>query len=192
MFYPNPRGSTSYGEAFGKLLYHNYPGDNYHDVMDGVDHLIENGIAEEDQLFVTGGTMTAWIVSSNQRFQAAVVVKPVINWISKTLTADNHFWYANYRYPGQQWESIDTHMQFSPVSRVGQIDTPTFVMAGSDDLGTPVSEAKQLYHALRLRSIDTALVGIPGACHFISNRPSQLVTKVDHILYWLEKHRRKD
>ena len=56
MFYPNPRGSTSYGEEFGNLLYNNYPGDDYHDVMDGVDALIEAGVAEEDRLYVTGGS----------------------------------------------------------------------------------------------------------------------------------------
>ncbi len=196
VFYPNPRGSTSYGEEFGNLLYHNYPGDDYNDVMDGVDYLIAQGIASEESLFVTGGsaggTMTAWMVSNNQRFKAAVVVKPVMNWISKTLTADNHFWYANYRYPGQPWESIDTYMKFSPISRVGQIETPTLVMVGTDDLRTPVSEAKQLYHALRLRGVDTALVELPGASHFIANRPSQLIAKVEHVIHWLDRYRATD
>ena len=95
VFYPNPRGSTSYGEEFGNLLYRNYPGDDYHDVMDGVDEMIKTGYIDENNLFVTGGSaggiMTAWIIGKNDRFQAAVVAKPVMNWISKTLTADNYY-----------------------------------------------------------------------------------------------------
>ena len=102
VFYPNPRGSTSYGEEFGNLLYHNYPGEDYLDVMDGVDTVIEKGYVTEDSLFVTGGSaggiMTAWIIGKNNRFRSAAVVKPVMNWISKTLTADNHFGYANTRF----------------------------------------------------------------------------------------------
>lgn len=192
VFYPNPRGSTSYGEEFGDLLYHDYPGGDYQDIMDGVDALIEQGIADEDALYVTGGSaggiMTAWIVGSTERFRAAAVIKPVMNWISKTLTADNYYRYADYRYPGQPWENIETYMKYSPVSLVGEIETPTLVMVGTDDRRTPLSEAKQLYSALKIRDIDTALVEMPGAAHNIAKRPSQLIGKVDHILAWFAKY----
>ena len=192
VFYPNPRGSTSYGEEFGNLLYHDYPGDDYQDVMDGVDVLIESGVTAEDRLYVTGGSaggiMTAWIIGKNKRFRAAAVVKPVMNWISKTLTADNYFNYANYRYPGQPWENIEAYMKFSPVSLVGNIETPTMVMVGTSDLRTPISESKQLYSALKIRGIDTVLVEIPDASHDISKRPSQLIAKIDHILAWFAKY----
>ena len=192
VFYPNPRGSTSYGEEFGNLLYNNYPGDDYHDVMDGVDVLIKAGVAHEDRLYVTGGSaggiMTAWIVGKNSRFRAAAVVKPVMNWISKTLTADNYFNYANYRFEGQPWENIEGYMRLSPVSLVGNIETPTLVMVGTSDLRTPLSEAKQLYSALKIRGIDTALVEVPGAPHNIAGTPSQLITKIDHILAWFAKY----
>lgn len=193
VFYPNPRGSTSYGEEFGNLLYHDYPGDDYQDVMDGVDLLIERGVTSEDSLFVTGGSaggiMTAWIIGKNNRFEAAAVVKPVMNWISKTLTADNYYGYANYRYPGQPWENFEEYWSFSPISLVGNVQTPTLVMVGTDDLRTPPSEAKQLYNALKIRDVETAYVEIPGASHFIVSRPSQMIAKVDHILAWFEKWR---
>lgn len=194
VFYPNMRGSTSYGEEFGNLLYHDYPGDDYQDIMDGVDGLIEKGVTSEDSLFVTGGSaggiMTAWIIGKNNRFESAAVVKPVMNWISKTLVADNYYGYAEYRYPGQPWEEFETYWKYSPVSLVGSIETPTLVMVGTEDLRTPLSEAKQLYGALKIREIETALVEIPGASHFIANRPSQLITKVDHILAWFERSRK--
>lgn len=196
VFYPNPRGSTGYGEKFGNLLYHNYPGNDYNDVMDGVDTIISKGYINKNELYVTGGSaggiMTAWIIGKNNRFKAAAVVKPVMNWVSKTLTADNYFYYANYRYPGQPWENIETYMKFSPVSLVGNIQTPTLVMVGTADMRTPISEAKQLYNALKIRKIETALVEIPGASHGIARRPSQLITKVDHVLAWFKKFRKKE
>src|SRR5210317_1477673 len=168
-------------------------GDDYQDVMDGVDALLKKGIAHEDQLYVTGGSaggiMTAWMIGKNTRFRAAAVVKPVMNWISKTLTADNYFYYANYRYPGQPWENVEGFMRYSPITLVGNIETPTLVMVGTADMRTPLSEAKQLYSALKIRGIDTALVEVPGAPHNISGRPSQLITKVDHILAWFDKYR---
>lgn len=192
VFYPNPRGSTGYGEEFGNLLYNNYPGEDYNDVMDGVDYLVNKGIVDNNKLFVTGGSaggiMTAWIIGKNNRFKAAVVVKPVMNWISKTLVADNYFGYANSRYPGQPWENFETYWKFSPISLVGNVETPTMVMVGMDDLRTPPSEAKQLYHALKLRKIETVLVELPGASHGIARRPSQLISKVAHTLAWLRKY----
>ena len=192
VFYPNPRGSTSYGEEFANLLYNNYPGQDYNDVMDGVDYLVKKGIVDNNKLFVTGGSaggiMTAWMIGKNKRFKAAVVVKPVMNWISKTLVADNYFGYANSRYPGQPWENFETYWKFSPLSLVGNISTPTMVMVGMDDLRTPPSEAKQLYHALKLRKIETVLVEIPGASHGIAKKPSNLISKVAHVLAWLNKY----
>lgn len=191
VFYPNPRGSTSYGEEFGNLLFNNYPGEDYNDVMDGVDALIKQGIADENRLYVTGGSaggiMTAWIIGKSNRFKAAVVAKPVMNWISKTLTADNYYGYADSRYPGQPWENFENYWKFSPISLVGNVETPTMVMVGMDDLRTPPSEAKQLYHALKLRKIETVLVEIPSASHGIASRPSNLISKVAHTLAWFEK-----
>jgi len=191
VFYPNPRGSTSYGEEFANLLYRNYPGEDYNDVMDGVDAVIAKGYIQSDSLFVTGGSaggiMTAWMIGKNNRFRSAAVIKPVMNWISKTLTADNYYGYANSRYKGQPWENMEEYWKFSPISLVGNIETPTLVMVGSSDMRTPLSEAKQLYHALKLRKIETALVEVPGASHFIANRPSQLITKIEHILAWFER-----
>ena len=105
VFYPNPRGSTSYGEEFGNLLYHNYPGNDYDDIMSGVDALLEKGYTSEDSLYVTGGSaggiMAAWMIGKNNRFRSAAVIKPVMNWMSKTLVADNYYGYAYSRYPGQ-------------------------------------------------------------------------------------------
>ena len=191
--YSNPRGSTGYGEEFGDLLYHNYPGNDYDDLISAVDAVIGKGYIDEDQLYVTGGSaggiMTAWIVGHTNRFRAAVVTKPVVNWISKTLVADNYNGYMHRRYPGTPWENPEAYWDFSPLSVVGDIETPTMVLVGTADLRTPLSEAKQLYHALTLRRVDTALVQIPGAYHNISNRPSQLIAKVINTVAWFDRYK---
>jgi dipeptidyl aminopeptidase/acylaminoacyl peptidase len=155
--------------------------------------VIAMGSVDPDSLFVTGGSaggiMTAWIIGKTQRFRAAAGVKPVVNWYSKSLVADHYFDYHNYRYPGSPWEKPEAYMAFSPISLVGNMSTPTLVMVGTADLRTPLSEAKQLYHALKLRRVNTALVEIPGASHNIVRRPSQLITKVAHILGWFGQYR---
>ncbi len=195
VFYPNARGSTGYGEAFSQELFRNYPGEDYDDVIAGVDHLIQRGLVHADSLFVTGGSaggiMTAWMVGKTDRFRAAVVAKPVVNWISKTLVADNYYGYANARYEGQPYENPMHYWQFSPLSLVGNIKTPTAVLVGLDDLRTPPSEAKQLYHALKLRGVETALVEFPGASHDIARRPSQLIQQVQWTLGWFEQHSKR-
>ena len=193
VFYPNARGSTSYGEEFGNLLKNDFSGGEYPDIIDGVDRLIADGLVSPDSLYVTGGsaggTSTAWIVGKTDRFRAAAVQKPVTNWISKTLAADNYYAYADYRYPGQPWENPMAYWNVSPVSLLGSIRTPTIVIVGSDDLRTPPWQAKQLYNGLQIRDVETAYVEIPGASHGIARRPSQLITKVDHVLAWFDRYR---
>ena len=191
VFFPNARGSTGYGEEFGNLLYHNYPGEDFNDVMDGVDAVMAQGFVDPEQLFVTGGSaggiMTAWIIGKSDRFRAAAVIKPVMNWYSKTLNADNWFYYFETRIPGTPWTHPNDYLRFSPISLVGNVTTPTLVMVGLDDLRTPPSQAKQLYHALKYRKVPTVLVELPGASHFIARKPSQLIDKIDNILAWFER-----
>ncbi|MDE2659310.1 MAG: S9 family peptidase [Acidobacteriota bacterium] len=193
VLYANPRGSTSYGEEFGDLLYHNYPGEDYDDLMSGIDALIARGYVDEDNLFVTGGSaggiLTAWIVGKTDRFRAAVSAKPVVNWISKTLTADNWYGYYHSRYEGLPWEDPEPYWKFSPLSLAGNVTTPTLVLTGAADLRTPLSESYQLFHALKYQGIDTAVVRLPGAPHFMGRRPSQLISKVENVIAWFEKYR---
>ncbi|WP_439100957.1 prolyl oligopeptidase family serine peptidase [Congregibacter sp.] len=193
VFFPNARGSTSYGEEFANLLYHNYPGQDYDDTMSGVDAMIAQGFIDPEQLYVTGGSaggiMTAWIIGKTDRFRAAAAIKPVMNWYSKTLNADNWYNYYFTRIPGTPWTNPEDYLGFSPISLVGNVNTPTLVMVGLDDLRTPPSQAKQLYHALKYRKVPTLLVELPGASHFIARKPSQLIDKISHILAWFERYR---
>jgi len=192
VLYTNPRGSTSYGEKFANLIHHNYPGNDYDDLMSLVDAAIAGGSIDEDRLFVTGGSgggvLTSWIVGKTRRFRAAVVAKPVINWESFVLTADFSAFFVDYWFPGPPWEHADHYRQRSPLSLVGNVETPTMLLTGEADYRTPMSESEQYYQALKLRKVDTALVRIPGAGHSIASRPSQLMAKVAHVLAWFATH----
>jgi acylaminoacyl-peptidase len=194
VLYLNPRGSDSYGEAFGNLIHHAYPGDDYHDLMSGVDAAIAKGWVDEQRLFVTGGSgggvLTAWVVGHTDRFRAAVSSKPVINWYSFVLTADMTSFFYRYWFPGFPWDNEAHYMKRSPLSLVGNVKTPTMVLTGEEDHRTPISESEQYYQALKLRRIPTALVRIPGASHDIGARPSETIAKVAHILAWFVRHAR--
>ncbi|KPJ84471.1 MAG: acyl-peptide hydrolase [Gemmatimonas sp. SG8_17] len=196
VLYTNPRGSTSYGEEFGNLIHHAYPGDDYYDLMSGVDAVIAEGYVDEDNLFVTGGSgggvLSSWTVGHTDRFAAAVVQKPVINWYSFVLTSDFYTNFAQYWFPGNPWDHLEHYMERSPISYVGNVTTPTMLLTGEADHRTPISESEQFYQALKLQQVDAALVRIPDAPHGIANRPSNLISKVAYILAWFEKYRTKD
>ena len=192
VLYTNPRGSTSYGQAFGNEIHHDYPNHDYDDLMSGVDAVIEKGYVNEDSLYVTGGSgggvLSAWIVGKTDRFNAAVVAKPVINWYSFVLTADFPATFTKYWFPGLPWDSRDHYMNRSPISLVGNVSTPTMLLTGEDDYRTPISETEQFYTALKLEKVEAVMVRIPGSGHHLTTRPSNLMSKVAHILKWFEMH----
>ena len=192
VLFMNPRGSTSYGEAFGQKIHHNYPSQDFDDLMTGVDEVLKRGYVDEQRLYVTGGSgggvLTSWIVGHTDRFRAAVVAKPVINWTSFVLTADATNFFYRYWFEAPPWEAQASYWKRSPLAYVGNVKTPTMVIAGELDYRTPIGEAEQFYQALKLRKVDTALVRVPGASHDISARPSLLNAKVAYVLGWFEAH----
>ncbi|MDH5345271.1 MAG: S9 family peptidase, partial [Gammaproteobacteria bacterium] len=194
VFYDNHRGSAGYGEAFAILLHNKYSSpDDFADHMSGVDALIARGIADPDNLFITGGSAggiaSAYAIGLTDRFRAAAVQKPVVNWISKTLTADSYIDQISHQFPGMPWEEFEHYWERSPLSLVGNMVTPTMLITGEDDYRTPISETEQLYQALKLKGVDTVMVRVPGSGHGIAGRPSRLVAKVDNILAWFERYR---
>lgn len=194
VLYTNPRGSTSYGEEFANLIDRAYPGTDYDDLMASVDAAIADGVADPNNLFVTGGSgggvLTAWIVGKTDRFKAAATQKPVINWISEALTMDSTPFTSRYWFDKKPWEDPMSYWNRSPLSLVGNVKTPTLVVVGSDDYRTPVSESEQYYAALQIRGVPTAMVKVPGASHGgIAARPSQSAAKVSAILAWFDKYR---
>tara|TARA_R110002094_G_scaffold100458_2_gene100694 strand:- start:518 stop:2572 length:2055 start_codon:yes stop_codon:yes gene_type:complete len=193
VIYTNPRGSTSYGYEFANLIHHDYPGNDYDDLIGAVDMMLDRGFINPDRLFVTGGSgggvLTAWITGNTDRFAAAAVVKPVINWTSFVLYSDLPQYFYRYWFASAPWDDPAEYWRRSPLSLVGNVETPTLVMVGGADVRTPRGESEQYYSALRLRGIPSRLVVIPDSYHGISNsRPSRLLTKVAEILRWFETH----
>ncbi len=194
VFYDNHRGSTSYGVDFALLLQNKYASrEDFADHMSGVDAVIELGFVNTDNLFITGGSAggiaTAYAIGLTDRFSAAAVAKPVINWISKTLTADSYTYQITHQFPGMPWDEFEHYWQRSPLSLVGNVVTPTLLITGEEDYRTPISETEQFYQALKMRRVDVVMVRIPGSSHGIADRPSRLIAKTNNILAWFARYR---
>ena len=193
VFYDNHRGSSSYGREFGMLLEYKYSSEeDFGDHMSGVDAMIDKGFIDSDRLFVAGGSAggiaAAYAIGLTDRFRAAAVAKPVINWISKTLTGDIYTTQIEHQFPGLPWEEFEHYWQRSPLSLVGNVTTPTLLMTGEDDFRTPISETEQYYQALKLQRFDTVMLRLPESPHGIAGRPSRLIAKIDNILAWFERY----
>jgi len=194
VFYDNHRGSSSYGERFAMLLKYKYSSkEDFADHNSGVDAMIDLGFIDDKNLFIAGGSAggiaTAYAIGLTDRFSAAAVVKPVINWLSKVLTADSGLGQIPTQFPGMPWDHVEHYWQRSPMSLVGNVTTPTLLMTGEEDLRTPMAQTEQYYQALKLRKIDTVLVKVPGAPHGIAGKPSRMITKIEHTLAWFEKYK---
>jgi dipeptidyl aminopeptidase/acylaminoacyl peptidase len=190
VLYTNPRGSSGYGKTFGNAIKNNYPGKDYDDLMKGVDEVIKRGYIDEKKLFVCGGSgggvLTSWIVGHTDRFAAAVVMKPVIDWFSFVGTTDNHSWYYNFK--KLPWEDPKEHLRRSPLMYVGNVTTPTLLLTGEEDLRTPMEQTEQYYRALKLRKVETAMVRIAGEYHGIGRRhPTNKIQQILYLRGWFEK-----
>lgn len=194
VLYVNPRGSTSYGEEFGNLIHHAYPGDDFFDLNSGVDAVIAKGYIDTANLFVTGGSgggvLTCWMIGRTDRFRAAVSAYPVINWYSFVLTADIPIFVIKYWFPGLPWDYTEQYMKRSLLSVVKNVKTPTMVITGEEDYRTPMSESEQYYLALKLLKVDSVLVRVPGEAHGIWGRPSHLMAKLSNIVGWFNRYRK--
>ena len=193
VFYDNHRGSTGYGERFALLLQGKYSSEyDFSDHMSGVDALIEKGIADPERLFITGGSAggiaSAYAIGLTNRFKAAVVAKPVINWLSKVLTADSGLYQIPFQFPGKPWDNVEHYWERSPLSLVGNVTTPTMLITGVEDKRTPMSETEQFYQALKIQKVDSVLVKVPGSPHGIASKPSRMIGKIENILAWFKKY----
>ena len=195
VLYTNPRGSTSYGEKFAAYINNNYPSEDYVDLMTGIDKMIEKGFINEKELFITGGSgggvLTAWSIGKTDRFAAAVVSKPVINWYSFSLTADGLAFFSKYWFNKKPWEDPKQYLDRSPISLVGNVKTPTLMVTGEQDFRTPMSETEQYYAALKLQGVPSAMVRIQEASHGITVKPSNMIRHVGYITGWFDQYREK-
>ena len=193
VLYTNPRGSTSYGQEFGNLIHHAYPGDDFYDLNSGVDAVVAKGYVDPARLYVTGGSgggvLTCWMIGHTTRFRAAVTVYPVINWYSFVLTSDIGNWTALNWFPGLPWDHAEHYEKRSLLSVVKNVKTPTMVLTGEADYRTPMSDSEQYYQALKLLGVESVLVRVPDEPHGIQVHPSHHLGKIATIIAWFDQHR---
>lgn len=189
VLYTNPRGSTGYGYDFANAIQNAYPGKDYDDLMSGVDEIIERGYVDEDRLYVYGGSgggvLTSWIIGHTDRFAAASVNYPVINWLSFVGTTDGVGWYRNFeKYP---WEDPSEHLRRSPLMYVGNVKTPTMLMTGVKDLRTPISQTEEFYQALKVQKVPAVMLRFNNEYHGTSSNPSNYLRTYSYLRGWFDK-----
>jgi dipeptidyl aminopeptidase/acylaminoacyl peptidase len=189
---PNPRGSGGYGKKYRYANYGDWGGGDYHDVMAGIDSLVEKGIADPDRLGVMGwsygGYLTAWAVTKTRRFKAASVGAGVTDLISFAGTTDIATLLPDY-FGGEPWDKPDLYRARSPVFHVKGATTPTLFQHGERDTRIPLSQAQELYQALKRQGCPTELVVYPRTQHVIGE-PKLLLDCMHRNLRWFDQHLR--
>jgi dipeptidyl aminopeptidase/acylaminoacyl peptidase len=186
----NPRGSTGYGGEFANLIQYHYPGDDFRDLMTGVDLLVARGVADPEHLGVAGGSggglLASWAVGQTDRFKAAVVERAVTNWHSFVGTADLNYYFVTHWFRDFPWRDSADYLERSPLSHVDQVKTPVLVIHNEADYRTPLDQGLQFYTALKMLKKPAKLAVFPDSSHGMSRegRPSQRVERLKLIEGW--------
>jgi dipeptidyl aminopeptidase/acylaminoacyl peptidase len=194
VLYPNPRGSTTYGQDFGNVIQYHYPGDDFKDLMAGVDDLISRGCLDPEKLGVTGGSggglLTNWVIGHTQRFKAAVAQRDIADWSDFWYTADFTLFTPTW-FRGAPWEQEADFKERSPITYITKITTPLMLIEGEADYRTPpAAGGEQMFRALKYRKIPTVMVRFPGESHELSRsgEPKHRVERLQHIVAWFDKY----
>lgn len=194
VLFTNPRGSSSYGQEFGNIIQYRYPGDDYLDLMHGVDEALKRPYIDPKRLGVTGGSggglLTNWVVTQTDRFAAAVSQRSIADWAHFWYTADftlfTPFW---FRRP--PWEDPEEYRRRSPITYVDRVKTPLMLIEGEEDYRTPPGAGgEQMFRALKYRKVPTVMVRFPEETHDLSRSgtPSRRLARLRHILGWFDKY----
>jgi dipeptidyl aminopeptidase/acylaminoacyl peptidase len=194
VLYTNPRGSSNYGQDFGNVIQFNYPGDDYKDLMAGVDEMLKKGYIDEKQLGVTGGSggglLTNWVVTQTTRFKAAVSQRDISDWANFWYTADFTLFTPTWFHKAP-FEDPAEFAKRSPITYVAKIQTPLMFILGDEDFRTPPSAGgEDLFRALKYLKRPTVMVRFPGESHELSRsgRPWHRVERLQHIVGWFDKY----
>ena len=193
VLFTNPRGSTTYGQEFGNLIQHRYPGDDYKDLMAGVDELLKRGYVDPNRLGVTGGSggglLTNWTITQTQRFKAAVSQRDIADWYGFWFTADFTLFQPTW-FRKAPWEDPEDFHARSPITHVAKVTTPLMLILGDLDYRTPPGEGgEQMFRALKYRRIPTVMVRFPRETHELSRsgEPWHRIERLQHIVGWMDK-----
>ena len=193
VLYTNPRGSTGYGGAFSDGIDHNYPGPDYDDLMAGVDTAIGKGYIDQSRMYVSGcsggGVLSSWVIGHTNRFAAAAVRCPVIDWLSFAGHTDIPlFTYSFFDKPF--WDDPQAWLQHSSLMHVGKVTTPTLLMTGVLDRRTPMPQTEEYYAALKMRGVPAALLQFNDEFHGTASKPSNFIRTQLYMMAWFNKYTR--
>ncbi|HST29444.1 MAG TPA: S9 family peptidase [Chthoniobacterales bacterium] len=192
VLFPNPRGSTSYGQEFGNVIQYHYPGDDFKDLMAGVDETIKRGYIDEKKLGVTGGSggglLTNWVVGHTDRFAAAVAQRDIASWAHWWYTADFTLFQPNW-FKGPPFDEEEDFKARSPITYIKNVKTPTMFILGEADYRTPPGAGgEEMFRALKFRKIPTVMVRFPNESHELSRsgQPWHRVERLQNIVGWFD------
>ncbi|MFN2578160.1 MAG: prolyl oligopeptidase family serine peptidase [Pyrinomonadaceae bacterium] len=193
VLYPNPRGSTTYGQEFGNIIQYHYPGDDYKDLMIGVDELLKRGYIDEKRMGVTGGSggglLTNWTIGHTTRFAAAVSQRDIANWADWWYTADFTLFQATW-FKAAPFDDPEDFKARSPITYINNVKTPLMLILGEADWRTPTyAGGEEMFRALKYKKIPTVMVRFPNETHELSRsgQPWHRIERLEHIVGWFDK-----
>jgi dipeptidyl aminopeptidase/acylaminoacyl peptidase len=187
---PNFHGSGGYSQEFVDSDRNDWGGKDYIDIMNGVDHVIDVGLADPDRLGIEGwsygGFMTSWIIGHTNRFKAAIVGAGVTNLRSFYGTTDIQR-FIEWEYYGFPWDNVEAIRDHSPITFAPKARTPTLILHGNEDIRVPVEQAKQLYMVLKKVGTPVEFVRYPREGHGL-REPSHQRDRYERSLAWFERY----
>ncbi len=193
VFFCNPRGSTGYGQKFERGIVNNWGGMDYQDIMAGVDAVLQqNSWIDRDRLGVTGGSyggfMTNWILGHTNRFQAAVTLRSLSNFISDDGTRDGAYGHED-DFKGILFDDFDQYWNASPLKYASQVKAPTLILHSDNDFRVPIEQGEQWFRALKHYGVTAEFVIFPRENHNLTRtgEPKHLVESLNWQLYWFDR-----
>jgi dipeptidyl aminopeptidase/acylaminoacyl peptidase len=190
VLYLNPRGSSGYGQKFSDGTLREWGGGDYKDLMAGVDEVLRtHSWIDPERLGVTGasygGFMTNWVITQTTRFKAAVAqasVSNLISFYSTSLYQD----LVHAEFGGFPWDDYDLLWRWSPLRYVKQAETPLLLIHGEQDNDVHITQAEEMYMALKRRGVETVLVRYPREGHGL-REPQHRVDALERTLAWFDR-----
>ncbi len=193
----NPRGSAGYGEEFCRKIINDWGGDDYRDLMLGLDHVIATEPVDGARLAITGasygGYMTCWAITQSKRFKAAVARNPITSLLTCGPLSDQWLWFELiFGTPEAQQDPETLRRARSPMTFANAITTPLLLIHSTDDLRCPTSESQQLFNLLRRRQHQVEMALYPAANHLLDipgyGSPKQRVDRLQRSCAWIRKY----
>ena len=189
---PNPRGSTSYGDALSEMVVGDWAGGDYGDILAAVDSLVAKGVADPERLYIGGysygGYMAIWAVGHTDRFRAALVGAPVANLISSFGTGDIPGMDI-HEFGGLPHENMAFYIERSPTTHLAHCTTPVLLLHHEGDLRCPIAQSEEIFTALKAMGKEVEFVRYPGGFHtYNTHTPSQAKDSLDRTIAWYDAH----